>query len=335
MVVGLETYTTLYILSRPDSWTFQSRPIHKILMDLLSRPYGIPRFFTSLLGGHYAVSKSVLLGLFRNRLPFKLNTRLKDIPIGSKVLLLAGIGHVPLLTARKDLHVTIGPNFTDRYGIHKEFLSSEQVKSVLVPSPWISNLKDLIDPQIRNKVRVWPAAVEIPSFLRLISCTRDTNRALLYLKQPDSEIAESVKELLTQLGFSFSTLRYGAHPRVSYLAQVARSSILIYLGSWESQGLALQEAWALGVRTLVYKQDWRFTSIEDELHSRQLAKDELAAPYLSTSAGDFWRTIEELESTLLRIRYEPMDFEMNQELPRSHSESSFRLWQLIQSNSKV
>ena len=305
------------------------------MIDVLSRPYGIPRVFTSLLGGHYAVSKSVLLGLTRSRLPFKLNTRLRDIPLGSKVLLLAGTGHVPLLSTRLDLDVTIGPNFTDNYGKYRQFLSSKQVKTILVPSLWASHQKDLADPGFRKKVHIWPVAVEIPRFFKVLTSTRRNNRALIYIKQPDGEIAESVMGVLNQLGFNFSTVKYGAHSRATYLAHAARSTILIYLGSWESQGLALQEAWSLGVLTLVLKRDLRSTSIESEVESIHLADDLIAAPYLTASSGDFWHTIQELESVLLRIRDKPVTPKMNEVLPKSHSESAERLWHIMQSPANV
>jgi hypothetical protein len=305
------------------------------MIDLLSRPHGISPFFTKLLGGHYAVSKSILLGLSKQRLPFKLNPSISDIPLGSRVLLLSGAGHVPLLLTRLDLAITIGPNFTGDYKLHREFLAGRQVKTILLPSVWIRDLKALADSALGEKTQVWPAAVEIPLVFRALTMLRKDNRALLYIKHPDREIIEGVRSLLLHQGFKLRTLKYGAHSRARYLARAARSKILIYVGSWESQGLALQEAWCLGVRTLVLKRDLSLSPLASVVESRLLVGDHIAAPYLTTSSGSFWHSIEELAVALRATPELLQAFSMNEVLPKSYEESASRLWQIIHAPSDV
>lgn len=87
-------------------------------------------------------------------------------------------------------------------------------------------------------------------------------------------------------------LGYGDHTREEYKKELDRSSIAVFLSSFETQGIALAEAWAMDVPTLVWnprsEASWRGRSF--------VAKS--SAPYLTAATGMDWITIDQLAQTL-------------------------------------
>jgi hypothetical protein len=71
-----------------------------------------------------------------------------------------------------------------------------------------------------------------------------------------------------------------------------QSTIAVFLSRFETQGLALAEAWSMDVPTIVWDPrgvaEWRGRSFT----SRS------SAPYLTPATGRSWRTIDELEPVL-------------------------------------
>jgi hypothetical protein len=77
-----------------------------------------------------------------------------------------------------------------------------------------------------------------------------------------------------------------------YRRLLDQSAIGVFLSTFETQGLALAEAWSMDVPTVVWDPQgtaqWRGRSFE----SRS------SAPYLTPATGRRWRTIDELEPAL-------------------------------------
>jgi hypothetical protein len=88
---------------------------------------------------------------------------------------------------------------------------------------------------------------------------------------------------------------HGEHAMFSpadYRQLLDRSTVAVFLSTFETQGLALAEAWAMDVPTLVWDPqgvaEWRGRRFQ----SRS------SAPYLTPATGRSWRGIDELGTAL-------------------------------------
>src|SRR4029077_7913349 len=77
-----------------------------------------------------------------------------------------------------------------------------------------------------------------------------------------------------------------------YRTLLDQAAIGVFLSAFETQGIALAEAWAMDVPTLVWdprgEAQWR----------RHTFTSRASAPYLTPAPGRLWRTLDELEPAL-------------------------------------
>ena len=73
------------------------------------------------------------------------------------------------------------------------------------------------------------------------------------------------------------------------------TKFLIYLQESESQGMALQEAWAHNVPTLVWN------SITTSPLTGSKTYEKVAAPYLTDESGEFFKDFEEFKNKLQKF----------------------------------
>ena len=125
----------------------------------------------------------------------------------------------------------------------------------------------------------------------------DKRIGLVYWKSGDEAFCEEVEQIVRASGLEPRRVRsmHGEHAIFSaadYRQLLDRSAIGIFLSTFETQGLALAEAWSMDVPTLVWDPQgvaqWRGRTFE----SRS------SAPYLTPLTGRRWRTIGELEPVL-------------------------------------
>ena len=77
-----------------------------------------------------------------------------------------------------------------------------------------------------------------------------------------------------------------------YRRLLDQSAIGVFLSTFETQGLALAEAWSMDVPTVVWDPQGRRSGAAAVFDSRS------SAPYLTPETGRLWRTIDELEPAL-------------------------------------
>ena len=87
-------------------------------------------------------------------------------------------------------------------------------------------------------------------------------------------------------------MRYGEYDRDTFKRVLSESFVAVFLSSFETQGLALAEAWAMDVPTLAWDPrgptEWR---------GRAFVAGS-SCPYLTRATGRAWNTIAELEAGL-------------------------------------
>jgi hypothetical protein len=285
-----------------------------------------------LFGGHYSVLKSVLSGLSAEGVFYHLNTSLKKIPDYSNVLILSGQKQLRYLLSRGNMRITVGPNFHNNVSQVLRMLEDPRVISVLVPSTWVANVYRFLYPPISEKVIVWATASEVPQFARRLGSIIRRKKILVYAKG-DKEVLRDVCQMLLRHGVEFSQLTYGSHSRLRYLLELARSNYVIYIGRTESQGLALQEAWAMSVKTLVYEENILLNKYIIDHRLQNIVDKTVFAPYLDIENGSSWTNIPELEG-LLGVNGPPSigpkpELKVQPLFPKSHQEAARNLLRII------
>jgi hypothetical protein len=186
-----------------------------------------------------------------------------------------------------------------------KILRNNNIDIIIVPSSWVKSFYSTIAPEMKNKIAIWPAGVSLPK--------RSTKEKvwdfLIYNKISNNSLGSSIVEILSASGYSYKVLQYGQYSQQEYYSLLERSKYEIYLSNSESQGLAMFEAWARGVPTLVWEKG-KFQNNSAEILGQ------ISCPYLSKGAGLSFMDIREFSEKLAIFIRQSFD-------PRSYVESYF------------
>jgi glycosyltransferase involved in cell wall biosynthesis len=257
---------------------------------------GVPLPAASPYPGHYALVRSVVEGLRAIGADFNFNPRrLSEVarvvyaPANEAVLQAAALkrqGRIDYLVAGP-----VNALFVDECdGI----LQTPEIDRLIVAHEWANEFfRDA--PALRAKSRACPCGIDTEAWKP--SGAPKANIALVYWKSGDEAFCAQVEQIVRACGLEPRRLRslHGEHAMFSpadYRALLDQSVIGVFLSSFETQGLALAEAWSMDVPTLVWDPrgvaQWRGRSFAS--HS--------SAPYLTPATGRLWRTLDELEPAL-------------------------------------
>ncbi len=239
----------------------------------------IARRVVGKYSGPNAVEDSLLRGLKKLNVPFQRNTK----PLrGDTVVVLSGIEALREAIAIKETgliqKIVAGPNIIANPNDADRIMCDKNIDIIPVPSQWVADLWIHEAPELADKIRVWPAGVQIST-----PSTRD-GLPIIYNKLRNPELVVQVQETIGVC----HVFTYGAFKQQDYLKALADAPYLIYLAQSESQGLALQEAWAHDVPTLVNQSDhWK---------SKVMSWNapQINAPYLTPLLGSVFNTVDEL-----------------------------------------
>jgi hypothetical protein len=169
-----------------------------------------------------------------------------------------------------------------------------EIDRLIVPSPWVVELYRTHAPELVPKMRVCPAGVDAGYWKP--SATRRHGDVLLYCKDVDATFCRAIEEHVRRAGCSVQSINYGSYTREEYRRILDTCAVAVFLSTFETQGLALAEAWSMDVPTLVWDPqaptEWRgfrFTAGS-------------SAPYLTPATGAAWRQPAELIALLARER---------------------------------
>lgn len=274
---------------------------HRLYLDVrrLVRPLvkpGVPVPTVSPYPGHYALVRSVVEGLRAIRADFNFNpSRPSD---------LARVVYAPANEALRQAaelkrqgridYLVAGPVnalFADECdGI----LLMPEIDRLIVAHEWQADfVRDV--PAVLAKCRACPCGVDAEWWKP--TGRANTNTAVVYWKSGDEAFCEQVERVVRACGLEPRRVRslHGEHAMfhpADYRQLLDRSGIGVFLSAFETQGLALAEAWSMDVPTVVWdprgEAMWRGRRFE----SRS------SAPYLTPATGRMWRTVDELEPVL-------------------------------------
>lgn len=241
--------------------------------------YLISRRLLNKQRGPDAVRDSLIRGLQDLKIDFKLNPKQPS----EVAIVLSGVCALKQLIKCKESGITksliAGPNMVAHPREANGIMLSKEIDVVLVPSKWVADLYAEVVPELTSKVKVWPSGVSISG-----SSTR-RGSPIIYDKLGDKELVSKIQQIL---GVSTTVFSYGSFNQRNYLNALSKAPYLVYLAKSESQGLALQEAWAHDVPTLVNK------STHWEADVLSWDAPQINCPYLTPELGTVFENIEEL-----------------------------------------
>jgi glycosyltransferase involved in cell wall biosynthesis len=252
---------------------------------------------TSPYPGHFSLVRSVVEGLIAIGADFNFNpARLVDLarvvyaPANEALRQAAALkrdGRIDYLVAGP-----VNALFIDECdGI----LQMPEIDRIIVAHEWMLEFyRDA--PAVRAKSRVCPCGVDTEVW-KPSSGTSEKRLAVVYWKSGDEPFCEQVEQIVGICGLEPRRLKslHGEHAMfdaADYRRLLDQSAIGVFLSAFETQGLALAEAWSMDVPTVAWDPQgvtqWRGRSFEARS----------SAPYLTPDTGRRWRTIDELEPAL-------------------------------------
>jgi hypothetical protein len=272
----------------------------RVIQDLRRRARrfvkpGVPVPAVSPYPGHYALVRSVVEGLRAIGADFNFNPRrLSDVarivyaPANEALLQAAALkrdGRIDFLVAGP-----VNALFVDECN---GILRTPEIDLLIVAHEWAAAL--MSDAPLRAKSRACPCGVDTDVWKPTGGAR--SGMALVYWKSGDEAFCERVERIVRACGLEPRRVRsrHGEHSLFSpadYRALLDQSAIGVFLSTFETQGLALAEAWSMDVPTMVWDPrgvaHWRGRPFESQS----------SAPYLTPATGRTWRTLEELEPVL-------------------------------------
>lgn len=245
------------------------------------------RKLTGKYSGPNAVEDSLLRGLKELVVPFLRNSVSSDVDtvvvLSGKEALRENILHKRVGLIKK---LIAGPNIVAHPRDADSILLSKEIDAVLVPSKWVADLYAQVVPELANKIKVWPSGVLVSD-----ASTR-RGQPIIYNKLGNHSLFTKIQQLL---GTPAKVFTYGSFANKDYLEALSEAPYLIYLAKSESQGLALQEAWAHDVPTIVNK------STHWEALGLVWDSPQINCPYLTPELGVVFENTEELPIMIERV----------------------------------
>lgn len=213
-------------------------------------------FLNKSFRGPQAVEQSLLKGFEENKTQYFLNKFSKNIEIAG---VLSGVETLKQVLAWKKQgyvkKIIAGPNLVVTPEDFGSIIQDPNIDIVLQPSQWSKDFYVSLAPNLNSKIEVWPAGVEIPNS----SSTQKKYDFLVYNKLEKSDLFNNIINFLKENNFKFRILNYGTFKQSEYFELLEQSKYLIYLSNSESQGLAMFEAWARNVPSLVWERGvWQY-----------------------------------------------------------------------------
>jgi len=190
-----------------------------------------------------------------------------------------------------------GPNIVMSPRDEGGLIVAPEVDLCVVPSAWVADYYLEQAPSLAGRIGIWPAGVDISAFRPPKG--RPAKDAIIYRKPlPGQQNAsnadvDAVQAALQTAGWQVSHADYGSHSRRWYRGALARAGLLVFFSPTESQGIALQEAWAMDVPTLV----WDGGTLDQDGERRRTS----SAPYLSERTGAFFKTPQDFSRKLVEL----------------------------------
>lgn len=280
---NLAKASMLYILTRTNKWWHLEHWKH--LARQASRTNRGPR----------SVYESLARGLKKKNIAYEINSNITTTDSETVLHVISGVQALrDGITMKKRGQISkliAGPNIVITPTDHDSIITDPTIDTILVPSKWIQDLYALCDPTLVNRTKIWPAGVEIPE-----SSTSEVKSyafdCLVFKKHIPKAMYANIIDELKKRNTSYQVITYGSYTPADYFDLLSKCRYMIYLQNVESQGLALQEAWARNIPTLVWNPGVFTYPQGYTIHGN------ICAPYLSEANGAYFKNTEDFPVSL-------------------------------------
>ena len=264
------------------------------------------RSLVNIKRGPDAVTASLLRGLGELNYPYLFNPDLSNLKAGDTVLVNGSMDALKWAIKNKINNkfrkLITGPNLVVTPNDYDGIINSSEIDFILQPSTWVKDFYISVSPVLSEKIGVWPAGVVVPP----VVVDQIKRRVLIFIKnQLTNKQLNIVKDALGGLPHKF--IFYGKFNQKEYFEELSDSQAMLYFSFSESQGLALQEAWARNVPTLVWDRGlW-------EYQGYSWRANKISCPYLNDRCGLAFSNFNDLPIILKEFlgqinQYTPRDY---------------------------
>ena len=254
--------------------------------------------------GPAAVLASLQAGLAELSHQIFLNNK-NNLPQDAAACVLSGTAVLKWAIAQKKAgkigKIFAGPNVVVLPSDCGGLLKDSAIDQIIVPSQWVKDLYVKQAPELANKIFVWAAGVDLPIQGQ---ANKEYDFLILSKTRGNSTLADEIQRHLSAKKVKTSRLIYGKFNRQQYFNLLNASKYLIYLSDSESQGLAMFEAWAHNVPTLVWdKGVFTYQGLE--------IAGNVASSYLTAQTGARFKDYQDFTKVLpefMSANYSPRSF---------------------------
>lgn len=244
--------------------------------------------------GHQAVTRSLVEGLQKNQVHFNYNP--KDIKqISDVVAVLSSVEALQQMINLKKRgivkRILAGPNLVILPSDHREVMIADEIDICIVNSDWVHTMYVSDVSELTGRCIVWPAGVDTEYWSPLQE-KNENKQILFYQKNYSDELLERCKQYLRNRGFTIVEIIYGEYKASEYLQKLRTSDLAVFFSPWESQGIALAEAWASDIPTFVWNPGFAVTYQGTADAKRWKAS---SAPYLCEQLGLYFLGFDEFK----------------------------------------
>lgn len=261
--------------------------------------------------GHYALVRSVVEGLRAIGADFNFNpasfsqlARVVYAPANEALLQAAALKRTGAID-----YLATGPVNALFADDCDAVLQMPEIDMAIVPSAWTINFyRDV--PSLVRKSRVCPCGVDAGTWKP--GGAAKERSAVVYWKSGDERFCEEVEAIVRRCGLEPLRVRsrHGEHnifTPETLRQMLDRSLVAVFLSTFETQGIALAEAWSMNVPTVVWDPQG-----DAEWRGRHFTSGS-SAPYLTPATGIAARDTAGLEPALRQAlatlaRFQPREW---------------------------
>lgn len=248
------------------------------------------------LGGHHAVTRSLLHGLEKISAVHNYNPG-KGEPVYDNVINLAGVEklkeNIELKKKGKIKFLLAGPNIVDHVLDQDGIVTHPAIDYFVVPSKWVEDIVLKDAPSLKNRILIWPAGVDA-RYWHPQKNNKGQKKVVVYRKTESWEFCDEVIKKIETMGFQPVVVEYGNYLAGHFKQKLSDAFFAVFISRSESQGIALAEAWAMDVPTLVYNPG-------NFMYRGKNEHNISACPFLTDQSGYDWKTTDELDEAIRKL----------------------------------
>lgn len=276
----------------PDRWLPYDRYPRKIIRRIIrgkARP-----------GGQMMVALNLMAGLRKINVPYRFNDYkyIKQHPNEIACI----IGKPQLLDEKEWLNpILLGASiFSHPLEYPDLLLKHQNIKQILVPGEW---MRKMFEPYYGDIVVSWPVGIDTQQWNTNITHNSKTIDFLIYDKihwqyeSFDQQLIQPIKNMLTNQGYTFNTIRYGQYSPKDLTEKLGISKAVIFLCEHETQGLAYQQILATNTPVLAWNRKgfWQ----DPAFYPHKVRFEPVnSVPYWDNRCGETFKNIDEFEAVL-------------------------------------